>query len=277
MKKEAFTITELVIVVTVFAILGALVFQTYTKYTIQSRDTKRIQDISTIDKSLELSRIDNSIYPVPSDYNDINYSGTTVWKQGTFGDSIIKYTSRIIEKPLDALFENDYTYSVTQSQKEYEIGWILEQPLSSDTTWYQALVKGSYNGKILISWQNYVLALPSIITADLWDLDAEDIVTNKNIVYDQYSNIPSSYKSYVWEWSMTGSFNYLPGDLLLLSGSMSELSTSTWKINFMKSLQTAYSGTTLSGSQNFSILLSTQSDQWLLELFQSEFWHLFPF
>jgi hypothetical protein len=178
---------------------------------------------------------------------------------------------------LDALFENDYTYSVTESQKEYEIGWILEQPSSSTTPWYQALVKGSYNGKILISWNNYILAFPSIISADLWNLDAEDIVTSKSIVYDKYPNIPSSYEPYISKWYMTGSFDYLPSDILLLSGSIDALSTSSGKINFMKSLQEAYSGTTLSDSQNFSTLLTTHSDQWLLDLFRSDFWHLFPF
>ena len=277
MKKGAFTIVELVIVITILSILGTLVFQTYTKYTLQSRDTKRIQDISTIHKSLELSRIDYSIYPLPSDYKEISYSWVTVWKQGTFGDSIIKYTSRIMDKPLDALFENDYTYSVTQSLKEYEIGWILEQSQSSTTTWYQALVQGSYNGKILISWKDYILALQSIIASDLWGIDVEEIVTSKNVVYNQYANIPLSYKPYVSEWSMTGSFNYLPQDILLLSGSISGLSTYSGKIDFMRDLQSAYSGTTLSGSDSFSTLLNTESDEWLLRLFQSEFWHLFPF
>jgi hypothetical protein len=45
----------------------------------------------------------------------------------------------------------------------------------------------------------------------------------------------------------------------------------------MRDLQSAYSGTTLSGSDSFSTLLNTESDEWLLRLFQSEFWHLFPF
>jgi hypothetical protein len=60
---------------------------------------------------------------------------------------------------------------------------------------------------------------------------------------------------------MTGSFNYLPQDILLLSGSISGLSTYSGKIDFMRDLQSAYSGTTLSGSDSFSTLLNTESDE----------------
>lgn len=75
----------------------------------------------------------------------------------------------------------------------------------------------------------------------------------------------------------TWSFDYQPSDILLSSWGVHSLSTSVSKINFMKSLQLAYSGTTLSDSSDFSELLNTESDQWLLDLFKFEFWHLFPF
>jgi len=166
MKKGGFTLVELIVTISILLVLGTIAFIALWEYTISARDSKRIQDISTIDKSLELTKIVQSLYPVPSDFESVVYSGATVWKQGTFGDSIIKDHSRIMTKPFDALFENDYTYSITKSHQEYEIGGILEKSKSADHTWFQALVRWNYNGKILVSWSN-ILAIPSIIAADL--------------------------------------------------------------------------------------------------------------
>jgi hypothetical protein len=42
---------------------------------------------------------------------------------------------------------------------------------------------------------DYVIAVPSIINANLDVKDIPSIIANKQLVYNRYSNIPDSYKN----------------------------------------------------------------------------------
>jgi len=88
-------------------------------------------------------------------------------------------------------------------------------------------------------------------------LDAVNIITDKNFVYHKSKNLPSNYQPYLFEWPVTWEFDYMPWAILVLTGGINQLRTTSWKVNFIKALQLAYSGTTLSGSQDFTTLFKT--------------------
>lgn len=52
-RKQGFTLVELVVVVIILSILSAVSFIAFTSYLSDSRDSRRIVDISTIRSSLE--------------------------------------------------------------------------------------------------------------------------------------------------------------------------------------------------------------------------------
>jgi hypothetical protein len=60
------------------------------------------------------------------------------------------------------------------------------------------MVTGTYNEKIIkvsTGSMYYILAVPSIINANLYDTDLQSIIDNRELVYNNYSNIPDSYKN----------------------------------------------------------------------------------
>lgn len=65
-NKSGFTIVELIVVIVVIAILATLTFVSYNGVQAKTRDDRRVTDVSTIEKAMELYYSDNGSYPVPT-------------------------------------------------------------------------------------------------------------------------------------------------------------------------------------------------------------------
>ena len=63
--NKAFTLVELIVVITILAILWTIAFLSIQSYTSQARDSNRIPNVSNIKKWLETIYIKNSSYPIP--------------------------------------------------------------------------------------------------------------------------------------------------------------------------------------------------------------------
>lgn len=88
-EKSGFTIVELLIVVVVIGILAAITIVAFSGIQNRARDTRRIDDASTIRKALELYRIDNGTYPSAINSNmpvNANAPGGG-WESSTYGQS----------------------------------------------------------------------------------------------------------------------------------------------------------------------------------------------
>ncbi len=53
-RKNAFTLVELIVVITILAILGTIAFINLQWYSIWARDSKRISDINNIQKKITI-------------------------------------------------------------------------------------------------------------------------------------------------------------------------------------------------------------------------------
>lgn len=62
-KQKGFTLTEMMIVVTIIGILATLIVGSYAKYTQRARDVKRKAHLEQIRTALELYRTENFQYP----------------------------------------------------------------------------------------------------------------------------------------------------------------------------------------------------------------------
>lgn len=69
-----FTLVELIVVITILAILGTIGFLSIGGYSSRARDSSRVADISNITKSLDLSIITAGTYPIPDSAGAITYS-----------------------------------------------------------------------------------------------------------------------------------------------------------------------------------------------------------
>jgi len=110
-REKAFTFVELLVVVTIIAVLAGVAVVSFTNTSRRSRDTRRKLDIENIRSALELCRTETGSYPL-SIYDDIVCGGET-------------YLS---DTPKDPKYDSpDDKYSYTRSSAtSYSISCILE-------------------------------------------------------------------------------------------------------------------------------------------------------
>ncbi|MDD3301993.1 MAG: two-component regulator propeller domain-containing protein [Candidatus Gracilibacteria bacterium] len=253
-KYKGFTLAELLVTMAIFIILGLIAFLCIDSYTKNARDSVRISDMKGIQKILGLYIIQRGLYPEPTKGKDVLYEGARVWTQGVFGDPTFSNVKIINKKPIDPLRFIEYTYSVTSDRQEYQLVGVLENP--ENITLKNSFVKsanayennvsfslGTYNGLLArchTGGLDYFLALPSIVSNDLSSLNLVDIISNKSLVYNKYSNLPSNFSGV---YDVDNNFNFMPNNLLLYTGSIRDFIDSSKQIDLLRYLQDSYSGT----------------------------------
>ena len=120
-KKQAFTLVELIVVIVILAILGTIWFLSIQNYTIYARDVTRITDLNNIKSVMEYSMTEIWRYPSSDWEVAIKYKWTTVWNQWTFWKKARRATKRLDSVPVDPLTQNEYTLSTSANWQEYEV------------------------------------------------------------------------------------------------------------------------------------------------------------
>ena len=291
-NRIAFTLVELIVVITILAILWTIAFISLQWYSSQSRDSVRISDISSMKTWLELFNLDAGKYPLPTNETIITYSWATVWTQWYFWDQTARNVSKLDKIPTDPLNDQKYVYSTTNTRQEFQIAWVMEwdeisfspvasSPLISgelrEVFLWEGIAQASaktarikiswtYNGKVLKvnTWSTtYVLAVPSIITSSWFTL--ETITTNNLLAYNGYKNIPYQYSGiYNLQWE-TGLNLVNSSKLVVFSWDISTLSnsTSSWILarkTLIQNLQLAYTWTTIKNIWEISTILLTDTN-----------------
>lgn len=123
-KKTArgFTLIELLVVIAIIGMLASIVLASLSSARGKSRDARRVTDLRTVQKALDMYYLDNGKYPT-------SCGGTTnVWRGhgSNFGDCNTDYieglTSYLATLPIDPSGDttSGYIYRVSASQKDYK-------------------------------------------------------------------------------------------------------------------------------------------------------------
>ncbi len=273
--KYAFTLVELIVVITILTILWTIAFFSLQWYSTQASNSSRISDLWLIKTSLELFQLDAWKYPLPSNYSEITYSWSIVWKQWSFWNSAYSNVTRLDKIPKDPVFDKEYTYSISSSMNNYQLWWILE--------WSDIIM--NWNISNLYAWDNLatayviwnydwlvtrtntwntcnILSVPSIITNDTSNTDLLQILANNSFVYRWYNNLPSTFNrvKYKYDWW----FTFSPNNVLVYSNTLwcDVLSNSlSERIKLFKNIQNSYSWSIISNESNYLNLLNVVVDE----------------
>ncbi len=112
--KKGFTLIELLVVIVIIGIIASLTFVALNSVRAKARDTKRIADISNIQKALEIYKNDNGVYPTYAT------SGTALVANGQ------TYMAKVPTSPTNA-GSDVYTYTSTSPYSSYQIAYNLEK------------------------------------------------------------------------------------------------------------------------------------------------------
>jgi len=268
LNNFAFTLVELIVVITILAILWTIAFISLQWYSAQARDSKRLSDIFNIKKSLELFSLNTWKYPLPDNEITVSYSWETVWYQWTVWEGVLTNLSRNLnEKPTDPLTEWEYIYSTTHSQTEYELLWLYESDLVGITSAQLSptgegvaqifsqnvnaagqdypKIDWNYNW-IYIKTVNFYVPTPSIINANIW-LDKDFFGDNTFLS----SQIVTGWVNIFWVSTW-----WLNITLSVYEWTITEDSTDEEKSALVEAFQTAYSCSDLANDTMYADILS---------------------
>ena len=277
-----FTLVELIVVITIVTILSTVAYLYFDGNVWTSRDSKRISDLGEIEKALEVYQTKKWSFPAPSHATNITYSGSYVaWTQGTFWSD----TNKIIrvfwnDYPVDPLFQNEYTYSVTNDGQEFQlaalrenleeeddlgelVSWLLMPSVYADSI-QTAYMVWNYNGFMVKVSDSvgieYFIATPSIIATDISDSDVINIIQDEKLVYNEFFNIPHSYS---WFLPVDGWFNFNVSDPIVFSGSNNALKIESNLLEFNAQLKYIYATTP---TESFDRYIAVLEEEWLTSL-----------
>ena len=80
-KKKAFTLVELIVIISLLAILWTISSIPIMIYLKNARDWKRISDIWNIKEVLSIYYMDKWVFPNPDNPEKITYNWSTIWTQ----------------------------------------------------------------------------------------------------------------------------------------------------------------------------------------------------
>ncbi len=123
--KKGFTLVELIVVITVLAILATVWFVSYSWYSAQARDSNRLAAVSMLQKAIEVDSIATWDSVMPDNTINIKLWNNLVWYQWEAGESVfskIKYTSWWV----DPKYWDYYTYFLSSDRRNVQILTYLE-------------------------------------------------------------------------------------------------------------------------------------------------------
>lgn len=126
--KYWFTLVELVVSVAIILVLATIAFLVFSKWIWNSKDSRRVGDIATLEKSLELGFTTNPswMFPLPDDSIEVvSELDGNLWIQWYFGEWVKGELDNIEKLPVDPRWTN-YEYSVTPNRLQYQVMAILE-------------------------------------------------------------------------------------------------------------------------------------------------------
>ena len=165
---KGFTLVELIVVITILAILWTIAFLSLQDFNKDARDSQRITDVKSFSKWIELYATETWEYPSPDSAVSVTDSWDEVVVKGLIWELASK-NARISEELKDPLTWENFEYSLTWNRANYEIKYYVETSLAgvfknayADKENMDLRIIWSYNKLFSVSrWWRFV-AMPSL-------------------------------------------------------------------------------------------------------------------
>jgi prepilin-type N-terminal cleavage/methylation domain-containing protein len=208
----AFTLVELIVVITILAILWTIAFLSFQWYNRSARDSVRTSDIKNIEQWLWVMIAKSWIVPTPDDNKiTLTASWTVIWYQWYAWKQVqnaIWMSANWWKDPIDLSY---YTYSTNSNKTKYQLLGFLEWTISkSEILWKSYAI--DYSNKFIITrwseiwillWNSWTTLNQPIQENGSWIIDLTKTTTSSWYIL-QFSNTETS-KTIIWTSTYTGS------------------------------------------------------------------------
>ncbi len=185
--NKGFTLVELIVVITILAVIWTIAFISFSNYTDESKDVKVLTDMKIIEKWLELYSLKESwVFPKPDDSVAITLSWQVIWYQWYIWDDVSKNIN-IFNTPSQPNGKK-YIYATNNNNTKFQLLWFLESNILFSML---PEVYADFDKTIITMWTALWVVLDSDSNLIEWDENWEfDILNNSwfNIKLNNTSN-----------------------------------------------------------------------------------------
>jgi len=187
-NKKAFSFVELIVSVTILAIISTIWFISYSSYLWDSRDSQRKSDLAQVWSALKVYKQKRWYYPPPGDSFNLTYNGTWIVLQWRFDQNVRLNT--LDRLPFDPKAKIPYVYSITKNAQEYEMAATLENEDNPE-----AIVNGTYKSvsQDILPGIMLAIAKPGTWSAEIFSWADGATNRNKFIFSEQSHNLPYTF------------------------------------------------------------------------------------
>lgn len=209
-KRKAFTLVELIIVITILAILATIWFMSFQTYTADARDWKRKTDLWLIRNWLEIYQAKKSVLPSPDEQtvNIMSWTDLISIQWYAWTSVLQKLRASDIKDSLDNIY---YTYIVNSDKTNYQLLSMLEDDnnlVSNNfinhtyaldytnrhayTTWDKVWVFLSWSSNIpLQETMSWNINLSTTHSRTMFKVVFSNAKTNSWIINSNWANLPN--------------------------------------------------------------------------------------
>lgn len=215
-KNYWFTLVELIIVISIISILSTIAFLSYSNIKENSRDSKRISDISTLYKWLELVKIKTSKYIIPKGSLFVN----NLWYQWYFIDDV-KNISNINWDLLDPLDWTKYIYLTNTNNEKLQLWTFLEKDnLLTNIFFDKVYAQVDYTNRFLYTYWD-----------SIWILLDKNTKTPINDILTWSLNLNSYSGEIIAQYNNTSIVEWNSSTILKKLENVANWITNTWSTN----------------------------------------------
>ena len=118
MQTRGFTLVELLVVIAIIAALSSAVLVSLAGTQAKARDTRRLEDMASLQKALQLYLISHGHYPIQT---STTLTGTDPVMSALIADGVIPSTPTDPSAPI-----TQYSYVSNEIGNDYSLGFCLE-------------------------------------------------------------------------------------------------------------------------------------------------------
>jgi prepilin-type N-terminal cleavage/methylation domain-containing protein len=191
-RKYWFTLIELIIVITILAILSTIWYISYNWYISQSRDSVRVSQVSSIISAMEACRMKWSI-PIPDDKITVYASWEIIWYQWYAGKNVLSIVW-YEEWWKDPLSWKYFTYFANFKQRKRSVLALLENGIDTNDNTIDERMPVSYWNKVWIILDVNNQPIQDNVDLKTTWLDVKTTTETYNVYFSDTENI-----SWTWE------------------------------------------------------------------------------
>ena len=203
-RFKAFTLVELIVVITILAILWTIAFISLQWYSANARDSVRISNLTNMDKGLAFLQAKDWTLPDPAwNTTTITLSGSTIMIQWEILQSMAEKHLKMSWDIVDPVDSTNPIYSLSTDKKKYQIAMFLE----AENLAYTVNKVHAADWKTFITkWNKLWIVLSdeeTPVNQQTWALETLELTTttaNHKVYLDDTEVVE-------WQWSELSAIN----------------------------------------------------------------------